>query len=690
MSARFRFYHESYETGVKYMVELDDSEYTGAINNLKHNGFTFEHLRLSDTQPFLQNIYEGKLALNVIIGDNTSSDFLREIRLNEIVGSEENMYKLILKVDRSGLYETLWTGSLLPDLTTFDNSFFPYSATLVAKDFVVSKATSFNFSLQQGERRRLIDIIKDILHNELDVNVKSLTNFSAKDSDDDFLSYVYVDDNSLKDYEEVVPMTAYLALEWLTQSNNLILKQWDNTWYIHHVSAYGDQTGFVYNSNSDTTTVEIIKRSLPSPTIESAYSVAPGLSLVKGDYKHRTRIAKVDPPVLSYFTVTPNLVYGKESTGFFDSDSDSHIVNTAGFVECAFQPGQDSMQFSIEIAYGDLRWIESGVKDNGDIIEKEWVNVSELGGPSSVSLASYRNVFNMEQVQEGFYTSWKGSFSIETDYMPSGNREKFFISYFPCDSDGVLNTAIYSSVSFEINDEDANKNSESIQFIRSSSSEFTSEYTTKDIYFGDEVVEYQISKYLLQNQQGGFTPTSVWGFKGETREYEFVELIAEDILSFMSVSKRIFEAVVKYKATNIAPFNPNFSYEYDGKVYAYFGGQLDGLTGTWSVNFLEVGSSPSNGNTVLNPVPPEGDNFTLVRKTSGLTPIGNIDNSVIVEEGGESGTSHESRRQMSYLPSCQIHSPCMKSERGLSCWVARSVAWETTTWCQHHRVAQRE
>lgn len=132
-----------------------------------------------------------------------------------------------------------------------------------------------------------------------------------------------------------------------------------------------------------------------------------------------------------------------------------------------------------------------------------------------------------------------------------------------------------------------------------------------------------------------FQDTSLWGYKGDTRTKEFVELLVDDILQFTSYPKRLLNATIKIVGSTI--YNPNRSALYDSIEWIYGGGTLDGTTGNWTVKWIEAGKVDETNTIDLTPVYGD-DDFSIERRTSGLLPDGTIAASTEVESGGSSGS----------------------------------------------------
>lgn len=623
---RWRFTQVATESQETYRVDINDPTWSGSVTDVKGVGFSFQHQSVSDTDPFSTNILEGQLSVTLYVS-TSDSDMMTNSFLETLVQGEDDDYSLILSIKNGIIYDTLWTGSVLPDLTIFDESFEPYKATIVAKDFALTKIQNYT---PDNTRRSLIEIIKEIVQEEVNITVKSFTAFKSKDVNDDYLSYVYIDDSSLKQYPGGA-INKYEALQWILQSNNLILWQWNNNWFVSQLSAYGSSTGYVYDSSTDATTLQTTRLPLTDVTISSKNTVVPSVGLALGEYKHRTRISLLDDSLPSLVQVPSSYSTGVTYDGKFDADADSHTVELS--FDVLVNPGTSvsSMNVAIEIGYGDYRWLIDSNNVVSPPAQEEWVDIADITGGAG----NRRNILELSQTGQ-FGQFWVGSFSISTDDLPQGDNETFFITFYRA-TDNLSNnhTANYNNVEFVINDVNADNNSESIGFLASTNKAYSYQYKMADVYFGDAVVEYQRSKYLEDDGAGGLQNTNSWQYRGETRDKSFIELLSEDVLNFMNKAKRLLNATVKIPSTT-TPLNVNTALAYDGIIWVYLGGSLDS-TGNWNLKLIEAGKV-DNGNTVdLTPVYGDRD-FQLLRRTSGLLADGTIKKTTEIESGGSSGT----------------------------------------------------
>lgn len=627
---RWRIQQEAIESQETYRIDIDDPSWSGSVQEITSAGFTFQHQSLSDTDPFSQNILEGQLSFTVYI--DTDTDFMSPTNLNSIIQGEDGEYTATLKILSGGSYDTLWTGGIIPDLTTYSESFDPYQATFIAKDFILTKSQQY---VPDEDRRRLIDIIKEIVQDEVNITVKSLTSFAADGtpgSNDDYLSYVYIDDTSLVQYDDTynTPIYKIEALQWILQSNNLILKQWDNTWYVSQFTAYDGSTGYEYNSSTDTTTSVTIRNPVTDVTINSVNKIIPAVYLAFGEYRHRTRISTLNTPIPDTVTILSTNSAGTSYSGKFDADASSHTVELSFDVEVNPGTTYTSMNVAVEIAYGDYRFLINSTNVTSPPAINEWVDIADITGGSG----NYRNILELTQ-QGQFGQIWAGSFSISTDFLPAGTDEEFKITFYRAtNSSSTNNTAFYKNVNFVINDINADNNSESIRLFGTSPNNYSYIYNMQDVYFGDAVVTFQKSKYVYI-PVSTFQDTSLWGYKGNTRTKEFVELLVDDILQFTSYPKRLLNATIKIVGSTI--YNPNRSALYDSIEWIYGGGTLDGRTGNWTVKWIEAAKVDETNTIDLTPVYGD-DDFSIERRTSGLLPDGTIAASTEVESGGSSGS----------------------------------------------------
>ena len=607
---RWRIQQEAIESQETYRIDIDDPSWSGSVQEITSDGFTFQHQSLSDTEPFSQNILEGQLSFNVYI-KTSDSDFMSPTNLTNIIEGTDGEYTATLKILSGGSYDTLWTGGIIPDLTTYSETFDPYQANFIAKDFILTKSQEY---VPDEERRKLIDIIAEILQAEINTNIKSLTGFDAKGSNDDYLSYVEIDDGSLVNFDDTynTPINKIEALQWILQSNNLIVKQWDNAWYVSQFSVYDGSTGYEYNHSTGNTTSVTIRNPVTDVTINSVNKVIPAVYQAIGNYRHRTRVSQLYEPIPEQFTVSAT-----ESRSFatvFDADADSHTVELSADVEVVTSTVKTSMFVYVEIAYGDYRYLTEKRWLPNSPEAFQWIHIDDIQG--EISNRYNRFFLDRTRVQQ----VWQGNFAISTIYMPEGEQEAFFIRFYDATSNDDDHDATYRNTSFELNDANINNNSLSIDLSGTSPNDYSYIYNMQDIYFGDAVTKPQLSKYVYDDG-GNYVDTSLWGYKGGTRTKEFVELMVDDILQFTSYPKRLLNATIKTVGTT--PYNPNRSALYDSIEWVYAGGTLDGTTGNWTVKWIEAGKVDETNTIDLTPVF-DGDDSQLRKRTSNLTPDGKI------------------------------------------------------------------
>jgi len=527
--------------------------------------------------------------------------------LNSIIQGEDGEYTATLKILSGGSYDTLWTGGIIPDLTTYSESFEPYQANFIAKDFILTKRQQY---VPDETRQELIDIIAEIVQTEVNTNIKSLTSFDAKGSNDDYLSYVEIDDSSLVNYDDEYNLQIYKieALQWILQSNNLIVKQWDNAWYVSQFSVYDGDTGYEYDHSTGNTTSVTIRNPVTDVTINSVNKVIPAVYQAIGNYRHRTRISQLYQPIPAQFTVIAT-----ESRSFasvFDADDDSHTVELSADVEVVTSTVKTSMFVYVEIAYGDYRYLTEKRWLPNSPEAFNWIHIDDIQG--EISNRYNRFFLDRTRVQQ----VWQGNFAISTNYMPEGEQEAFFIRFYDATSNDDDHDATYRNTFFDLNDANVNNNSLSVDLSGTSPNDYSYIYNMQDIYFGDAVTATQLSKYVYDDG-GNYVETSSWGYKGGTRNKEFVELMVDDVLQFTSYPKRLLNATIKIVGTT--PYNPNRSALYDSIEWVYAGGTLDGTTGNWTVKWIEAGKV-DEGNTVDQTPVYDADDSLLRKRTSNLTP----------------------------------------------------------------------
>jgi len=653
---RFVLRSECSYTQEKYKIEIFDSNFTGDPTYYTGAGsvFTLTHQQINPQEPYRQNIQQGQCTVSL---HNDDSNFLSDLfdsqegdmlikiykyPLSFASTHSENIYddfiqtedfSLLSDCDSGGVGELdaftwiddlttgdsiYWQGYIFPDLCTYEESFDPYVLNLVAKDFLYTKREFYGSDLGfTFGTKSLFEVIYTILRDEFEIPFRSITSFAADDSGEDYLEQVYIDDSTLREYEQtgIGLIKKIEALQRILQSNNLMVKQTDGKWFITQMTAMDSNIVDVLEATNTSTafldTSVNIGQNPSNIITQSSVGVVNPVGIIQGRYLHRTRISTINVPG----TVTiDQSTASKSYTSDITTDTDSHTISIVG--QIAANTGATNtplVKGYILIKYGTDYW-------DGD----SWETYSSgFGVPIELDQSS------------PFSSLYTGTVSILTDFIPSGSEELSITLYRAEEFDSGGSFDEYAllttyNLSVSVDDIDADKNNESQKIFASSGDFYTYEYDLADIYFGDAIVEYQKSKYTFSDGSN----TSSWAYKGDTRNLSFIELITEDILGFLSKPKKYLRAIIR------DDFEPYKVLQYDGSFWIYLGGTLNGKTGEWQVLLVESGKADPNATIgITDEFAPPGEIVQgIYGKTRYLRSDGSISNSATIESGGSSGT----------------------------------------------------
>jgi len=644
-------------TGERYKIEIHDSNYSG--DPIYYTGagdvFTLSHQQLNPQTPYSQNIQQGECRLSMFVSDTLLiDDILSEqegtftIKLYKYPLSFDtlhgnNIYGDLIQIEDFSLASPCisggvgqleaftfiddftngdslyWQGYVYPDLCNYEQSFTPFQFDIVARDFLYTKRELYgaDVSFPGYGRKKLFSVIYSILQDEFDVPFRSITNFAADASGNEYLEDVYIDDSTLRDYgtEGAGLIKKFEALQRILQSNNLIVKQTDGKWFVTQYTAMDTNIVDVFEASGTVTgalsTSQNIGQNPTKITTQSTVGSVSPVGLVQGRYLHRTRISTISiPSSVSLDDAQTPLSYTSDIT----TDANSHTLTITGNISAnTGATNTPSVKAYILIKYGTDYWDGS-----------TWTTYSS-GQGITIDLDK----------SSPFSSIYSNTVSIETDFIPSGDEELSVTIYRAEEFDSGGSFDEYAllttyQLSASVDDIDAEKNNESQKIFATSGNFYTYEYDLADIYFGDAIVEYQKSKYTFSDGSN----TSSWGYKGGARTLSFIELIAEDILGFLNEAKPYLRAVIK------EDFEPYKVLQYDGYYWLYLGGSLNGKTGNWNVLLVRSGKAdPSATIGITDEFGPAAEIVPgIYGKIRGLQSDGSIGSDTVVESGGGSGT----------------------------------------------------
>jgi hypothetical protein len=653
---RFVLRSECSYTQEKYKIEIFDSNFTGDPTYYTGAGsvFTLTHQQINPQEPYRQNIQQGQCTVSL---HNDDSNFLSDLfdsqegdmlikiykyPLSFASTHSGNIYDDFIQIEDFSLLSDCdsgrvgeldaftwiddlttgdsiyWQGYIFPDLCTYEESFDPYVLNLVAKDFLYTKREFYGSDLGfTFGSKSLFEVIFTILRDEFEIPFRSITSFAADDSGEDYLEQVYIDDSTLREYEQtgIGLIKKIEALQRILQSNNLMVKQTDGKWFITQMTAMDSNIVDVLEATNTSTafldTSVNIGQNPSNIITQSSVGVVNPVGIIQGRYLHRTRISTINVPgTVSIDQSTASKSYTSDIT----TDTDSHTISIVG--QIAANTGATNtplVKGYILIKYGTDYW-------DGD----SWETYSSgFGVPIELDQSS------------PFSSLYTGTVSILTDFIPSGSEELSITLYRAEEFDSGGSFDEYAllttyNLSVSVDDIDADKNNESQKIFASSGDFYTYEYDLADIYFGDAIVEYQKSKYTFSDGSN----TSSWAYKGDTRNLSFIELVTEDILGFLSKPKKYLRAIIR------DDFEPYKVLQYDGSFWIYLGGTLNGKTGEWQVLLVESGKADPNATIgITDEFAPPGEIVQgIYGKTRYLRSDGSISNSATIESGGASGT----------------------------------------------------
>ena len=435
---------ECTNTGERYKIEIHDSTYSGdpTYYTGADNVFTLSHQQITPQTPYAQNIQQGQCSVSMYVDDNLLIDDI----LSEPEGTfkikifkyplsfantyTNNVYDDFIQVEDFSLAcgcikggigtleavtfiddfttgdSIYWQGYVLPDLCNYQNSFSPFKLDIVAKDFLYTKRQFYgsDFAFTYG-RKSLFNVIYTILRDEFEIKFRSITNFAADDSGDEYLEKVYIDDSTLRDYgnEGTGGITKFEALQRILQSNNLVVKQTDGKWYVTQYSAMSTNIVDEFQASGTVTgslsTSVNIGQNPSNITVDSIVGSVSPVGTIQGRYLHRTRVSTISIPSYVQLDVSQTpLSYTSDIT----TDTDSHTLTITGNISAnTGSPNTPSVKAYILIKYGNDYWDGS-----------TWSTYSS-GAGITIELSK----------PAGYYTVYSNTVSIETDFIPAGDKE---------------------------------------------------------------------------------------------------------------------------------------------------------------------------------------------------------------------------------------------------------------------------
>ena len=302
--------------GTTHTLELQKKDHATASVSMRavEEGFDFEHEEFTSESSSILKLYENPVqpgTLRIYPYIQTAAD---QALLHDIFESDEDQYRLVWK--QGG--QPYWTGSLVNDMLVYPELSLPFKAEIVAKDFTRLKGVEYTVGPvdTQGlpdQRRNIITVIAGILNLlGYDLPITTMTSWTENSitKGNDFLRLIYLDRYALRRYartgnEEDQAIVAFDALQALCRNFCLIIKQCNNKWVIHQISALSDPEN-VLVSNYDATGA-LTSESTQDIRFTGDYIIKgdtsftrgyPAIKRAKATFEHRTKVTNIQFPSL--------------------------------------------------------------------------------------------------------------------------------------------------------------------------------------------------------------------------------------------------------------------------------------------------------------------------------------------------------------------------------------------------------
>jgi hypothetical protein len=564
---------------VTHRIDLVKTGYGGSATELRGtDGFIqFTHENLSESDVFSTSIQKGRLDYGVWINSDSEKAVV-----DEILVSQEGDF--IIKWYRDSVL--FWTGTVVLDLSNFEEGAYPYRAQLTSKD--LSFVEGINFPVYDdptpdnsfASRRTLISIIAECLPYSL--NIVTATSWIEANTTTtiDFLRQVYLDASSL------AGLSMFGVLERIMSANGLFLKQTDGVWLIEQLSAHTTPSAVtrwtynasgVYQSEAVVNPI-IVANSELNVVTGSISSVAPAYKQVAVQYDSLIdEVMEIPDEVIPVSGQVTTFSQQYLSTYDVFLDQTNQALEKINFTATAYVTVPASQSFATKLFFDVRVQIFAGnMYSFGTPLNS---TLGTLGGwfasPVNIVARAYFDTFNDGLTKTATY---KAQFNVETDYIPAptttDNYGRLNVLFFP-NPLNALGKVRYENIKFElIQGEVANI------FQLTQTDQYSTAYE-QTVFMGDGPRAYANS--ALRYDTGALSlgkVTDRWQRRGSTDWRAHSVNLAKEIMDFQRSYGRTLQVVARKQ------YSPSKTLSYDSLSWYYIGGMYDGFTGDWTMTFV--------------------------------------------------------------------------------------------------------
>ena len=568
MGVRATCSHKAYITGDSIRVDLVSSSYGGSARVLTgSSGFAnLQYDNLDIANVFADPIQKASLTFSFEI--TSSGD---EAIIDELFQAQEGENQLELFIN-----DTLfWKGDVLIDQSMVaDGEAYPYSATIVAKDFTSLEGSSFPL---ENLRQLKITVLGRILSQTgygRPIHTSTSWVCNGINASNDYLRQVYLDTEGLRDFgkEADAQISYYEALKRILIANQLKLKQANGVFLIEHLSAHESPASVLrtvynaageYQSQSNVNPIKAANTSQLKIVQGSVNEVKPAYKRVDSRYAHRTQVAGIQLPA----SIQPGF------TGPADNLVDDPVTFTQPFVADA--------ETSISL---------NGVVDIKPLEGFEFNSVNPPIARIAIKCGVYywnngagawqtTSIINQFPVN----SQGQGILSVVTSPVPEfpASTELDIIFY----ASNVFPPSITRYLYFvmELLNDDQPDIQNAIPYYLQQVAQYSVDFDAGDYMFGDGPTPWSPS--ALRNGIGVVDLTTEWQRRGTTPDRNYHLHRLKEVLDFYRKPGLILSA--QTDAGVILDWSPVNTLSYRSKYFYFIGGGLDCHEGVWSFDVIE-------------------------------------------------------------------------------------------------------
>lgn len=592
MSSHASKYHIVHKTknGPTYRVELLKKGFVGSSTRKNAGGeiFTLEYESLDPKTVFSNPLQKSSLTLHLVIEGSSEITILKNI-----FGSDEDEYRLRLKIDGS----TYWEGAVLADLMEYSEGELYSTAQIRAKD--LSRLKGQTYSLTTG-RDDIITVIAGILSGlGLGLGIKTATSWTEKNisDSDDFLDEISLDKSRIRkfataDGEEDQPYNKLEVLEMLCKNFGLILRQQDGYWWITQITEQANDPVTIYEYNSSGTFQSSSSVDLDAPVNKVDRWLQPqgqnknyvGIQKAEVTFRHNTKEQILHLP--DQITLTTS----NSSIDPMDFLSDGRQTVS---LSCRVEADENSGDAAEVTAFVEIRVGSSGnyyYLDNDPKGQLKWVT-------SQTDYEIELDSFNVDPDGPGIDDdstidssgTWRKRFGVdfESPDIPADADGTIRITFKPAQDEvpNVVDETRYINIQFDVNNPTISEDNKSVYYTRTQAGNNYSEtFSFGDTWFGDGPASY--SKSALTYESGGANVATVseWRRTGGSAELALQVLLLRELLDIQRnhIEGKRAALLGDYKTQQILTTDSG------SKRYFFLSGQLSGKRSEWDGYFFRI------------------------------------------------------------------------------------------------------